>query len=61
MEVSGQLHDPTALPPGKQPRPPMPPVSEAACSPEPVWRPDSGDEKCVSLILPVIETRSSSP
>jgi hypothetical protein len=35
MEVSGQLHSPAALLPGKQP--PIPIVYEAGWDPEPVW------------------------
>jgi hypothetical protein len=35
MEVSGQLHDLAALPPGKES--PVPIAYEAAWTPEPVW------------------------
>jgi hypothetical protein len=35
MEVSGQLHAPDALLPGKEP--PITTGQEAGCAPEPVW------------------------
>jgi hypothetical protein len=35
MEVSGQLHTPAALPPGKEP--PVPIAQEAGWASEPVW------------------------
>jgi len=35
MEVSGQLHAPTALPPGKEPLVPI--GCETGWAPEPVW------------------------
>jgi hypothetical protein len=34
--VSGQLHTPAALPPGKEP--PVPTGQEAGWAPEPVWK-----------------------
>jgi hypothetical protein len=36
MEVSGQLHAPASLPPGKYP-PPVPIEQEAGWAPEPIW------------------------
>jgi hypothetical protein len=41
MEVSGQLHAPAALPPGK---PPVPSGYEAGWAPEPVWALWSGEK-----------------
>jgi hypothetical protein len=50
MEVSGQLHEPAALPPGKEPLVPI--GWEAGWAPEPVST--EGEEKN-SQLLPVLE------
>jgi hypothetical protein len=50
MEVSGQLHDPAALPPGKKILVPI--GEEAGWFPEPVW---SGGEEKHSQPLPGFE------
>jgi len=58
MEVSGQIHPPAALPPGKElPPPPVSIGEDVGWTPEPVstrWRGKT------SLSLPGIESRSSS-
>jgi hypothetical protein len=46
MEVSGKLHDPAALPPGKET--PVPLGLEAAWAPEPVWM---QYDKCVCYCI----------
>jgi len=58
MEVSGQLHTPATLPLGYEP--PVNIGQEASWSPQPVWT-RWRREEIPSLLLTVIEPRSSSP
>jgi hypothetical protein len=44
MEVSGQLHAPAALPPGKEPH--LPVEQEAGWAPEPVWATWRSENDC---------------
>jgi hypothetical protein len=44
MEVSGQFHDPAALPQGKEP--PIPVGYEAGWAPEPVWTLWNTEKSC---------------
>jgi len=56
MYVSGQLHDPAALPPGKEPR-----YSLDRRLGGPQILSERGGEEEISHPLPGIETRSSGP
>jgi len=59
MEVSGQLHAPAALPPGKEPLVPI--AQGAGWAPEPVWKRLSGEKFLAPTVTPSPDHPARSP